>query len=39
MLKNEYVVHENKCKNCATYSQKSVDKLIADLDAEKARVM
>lgn len=39
MLKNEYVVHESKCKNCATYSQKSVDKLIADLDAEKARVM
>lgn len=39
MLKNQYVVHENKCKNCASYSQKTVDKLISELDAEKARMM
>lgn len=39
MLKNEYVVHDSKCKNCASFSQKSVDKLISELDAEKIKVM
>ena len=36
-MKSEYVVHENKCKNCAAYSKQSIDRLILDLDEQKAK--
>jgi hypothetical protein len=36
-MRSEYVVHEDKCKNCASHSQQSIDRLVADLDSEKAR--
>lgn len=32
MLKNEYVVHENKCKNCANNSKTSIDRLVAEVE-------
>ena len=32
MLKNEYVVHESKCKNCASNSRTSLDRLAAEVE-------
>lgn len=36
-MRSEYVVHEDKCKNCASHSQQSIDRLVADLESEKVR--
>ena len=37
-LTSEYVVHDQKCKNCAKYSAGKMDRLVTELEKEKSKV-